>query len=131
MNLSQRLSAFCSLGKVVTNLSLSDRKTLAEKARNENAWFIEDSVLTALQGVSILLNEEKLSGWIKTYEIESLAPKTVGVAMAGNIPLVGFHDFLCVLMAGHNLKAKLSSQDASLIRFIAQKLVEIEPEFSP
>src|SRR6185295_8972657 len=121
MKLSQRVSAFCSLGKAIASLSLADRKSLAEKSRTENAWFIEDSVLTALQGVSVLLNEENLNAWVRQYEIDSPNGKTVGVAMAGNIPLVGFHDFLCVLMAGHKLKAKLSSQDSSLMKFVAQK----------
>ncbi len=130
MNLSERLEAFCSLGDAITNLSMSDSKALAEKARNENPWFTEENVLMALMGIRVILNKRKLTTWAQTYRPEPTESKTVGVVMAGNIPMVGFHDFLCVLISGHSLKAKLSSQDTILLKFIFQKLIEIEPRFS-
>ena len=130
MKLSQRIDAFGRLGEVIRRLGLSDRKMLAEKARNENAWFTEESVMLSLRGIEVLLEHSKLESWAMSYSPEPSAVKTIGVAMAGNIPLVGFHDFLCVLIAGHRLKAKLSTQDTVLLRFILQKLLDLEPRFS-
>src|SRR5690606_22240689 len=63
------------------------------------------------------------------YQLEPAASKTVGVVMAGNIPLAGFHDFLSVLISGHNLMMKCSSKDTVLPTFLADKLIEIEPRF--
>ena len=129
IKLPARIEAFCALGTVIKALGLSDRKDVAEKARNENPWFTEDSVALALKGIETLLEKDGLNSWATSYSTEPAVPKTIGVAMAGNIPLVGFHDFLCVLISGHRLKAKLSSQDSVLLKFIWQKLVEIEPQF--
>ena len=76
----------------------------------------------------------KLTAWLNAYPIQvemgvNRTPATVGVVMAGNIPAVGFHDLLCVLLSGHRLLAKLSSQDFVLIHYLIQKLVEINPAF--
>lgn len=130
MKLSQRIDAFGRLGEVIRRLGLSDRKMLAEKARNENAWFTEESVMLSMRGIEVLLEHNKLEFWAMSYSSEPATVKTIGVAMAGNIPLVGFHDFLCVLMAGHRLKAKLSTQDTVLLKFILQKLLDLEPRFA-
>lgn len=130
MKLTERLEAFYKLGDVIGNLGLSDRNALAEKALNENPWFIEASVMLALNGAALLLEGEKLKHWALSYSPEPTSPKTVGVAMAGNVPLVGFHDFLTVLMSGHTLRQKLSSKDSVLLKFIQKNLVEIEPRFS-
>jgi hypothetical protein len=79
-----------------------------------------------------MLEEEKLNEWILSYKQKhtALNPHKIGVVMAGNIPLVGFHDLLCVLISGHILYAKLSSQDSALIKNIAKILIEIEPDFA-
>ncbi len=130
MNLSARISAFGTLGETLAGLGLNQRKALAEKARNENPWFTEENVVLALKGIERLLEGSKLNTWARFYCPESTSMKTVGVAMAGNIPLVGFHDLLCVLISGHRMKAKLSSQDSVLLKFVLLKLVEIEPQFS-
>ena len=129
ITLSDRIEAFCALGTEIKALGVSVRNVVAEKARNENPWFTEESVVLALKGIETLLKKEDLNSWAMSYSPEPAFSKTVGVAMAGNIPLVGFHDFLCVLISGHRLKAKFSSQDSVLLKFIWQKLVEIEPRF--
>ena len=79
----------------------------------QNPWFSEVSVRQSLGGLATWLDQEQLDTWLHPYAFAS-KPKTVAVIMAGNIPLVGFHDFLCVLMSGHHAKCKLSSQDALL-----------------
>lgn len=130
MNFSVRLHAFEVLGERLRSLDLDAKRTLAEKARNENPWFTEDNVLLALRGVEQLLDGGKLLKWAESYSPNYRVCKTVGLATAGNIPLVGFHDFLCVLMSGHKLKAKLSSQDSVLLKYILAQLIEIEPGFA-
>jgi hypothetical protein len=57
-------------------------------------------------------------------------PKTIAIIMAGNIPLVGFRDFLAVLISGHKILCKLSSKDKILLPYLAKKLIEIEPKFA-
>jgi hypothetical protein len=79
-------------------------------------------------GQRCLLNPN-LTQWLSNYTIPEVAPKRVGVIMAGNIPLVGFHDFLSVLITGHHLVAKTSKEDQTLIKKIAEILIAIEPEF--
>ncbi len=129
MKLSARINAFSRLGNELGKMSLPERMGLAETVRNENPWFVEDSVLLAIKGVVELLDEGRLNSWAQSYYPEPILPRTIGVAMAGNIPMVGFHDLLCVLMSGHRLKAKLSSQDSVLVKSLVSRLVEIEPRF--
>jgi hypothetical protein len=76
------------------------------------------------------LQEKKLDQWFDRYNIpENIQPKTIGVVMAGNIPLVGFHDFISVLASGHRIKAKLSSNDRLLLPLLAKYLIYLNPEF--
>ncbi len=95
-----------------------------------NAWFTPKSVLSAVQAIAAVLNQEKLTAWLSAYELPAVnAPKTVGLILAGNIPLVGFHDVLCTLAAGHNAQIKASSQDARLIKYMLKQLAQIDPAF--
>lgn len=99
-------------------------------AGQENTWFTKDNIHLALKAVSRWLEKDKLSQWLELYpEIEAKNRKiaTVGVVMAGNIPMVGFHDFLCVLLSGNKLYAKLSHSDSRLLTFITNRLITIEP----
>jgi len=101
-------------------------------AEQENPWFTQDNIHNALKGISLWLDKDKLSKWLSAYPELSTGnkkPLIVGVIMAGNIPLVGFHDFLCVLFSGNILRAKLSHSDSRLLTFLANKLIEIEPEW--
>jgi len=93
-----------------------------------NSWFTEAWVDTAVDNiVSAFLDEDKLKAWAAAYA-PPRAVKTVGMVMAGNIPLVGFHDFLCGFISGHRLVLKLSSKDEVLLRHLAGKLSEWAPE---
>lgn len=129
MTLPERLHAFVSLGESLKSLPESERAALAAKAKAENGWFTDDAVALAFEGLQVMLEPGNLQAWVASYPIQSTSSKTVGVAMAGNIPLVGFHDFLCVLMAGHNLLYKPSSKDTVLLEFILGKLTSVEPRF--
>ncbi|MFK8036866.1 MAG: acyl-CoA reductase [Crocinitomicaceae bacterium] len=136
------LSAFgCVLDDICEKLSYSEsNKTICEvlyakfedgivKAKVHNGWFTIDNIFQALSGISIWLKKESLNDWLINYNIESLQSKTVGLIMAGNIPLVGFHDFLAVFLSGHHSKIKLSSDDNILWPIIIEILIELNPEF--
>lgn len=130
MTLSERLAAFVSLGEKLKNLDPEQKQDFLFRARNSNSWFDERNVTNALNGIIYLLDKQNLEDWLFVYKLDQEIPKKVGVVMAGNIPMVGFHDFLCVLLSGHHLYAKLSSDDSILIKLIAQWLIEIEPRFA-
>lgn len=98
-----------------------------ERARNRNAWFDTESINMAVQGIADrFLKEELLTEWINSYPAPKHSVK-VGIVMAGNIPLVGFHDFLCGFITGHSLFIKLSSKDDVLLRHLVDKLIEWQP----
>ncbi|MFP4289271.1 MAG: acyl-CoA reductase [Bacteroidales bacterium] len=143
-SLKQRLNAFIKLGdNIQTVLHSNDPKNLSESQKTlwkqikesaiYNPWFTEENVVAALQGIAQMLEKEKIEQWISDYPqnyFQPTKPKTVAVIMAGNIPLVGFHDMLCVLISGNILLGKLSGQDNHLPVILTEMLIEIEPDFS-
>ncbi len=126
----ERLAAFVALGRRLAALSADELTELAARARNQNSWFDAPNVTAAVQGVARLLAEEPLRHWAARYLPEPTAVRQIGVVMAGNIPLVGFHDALCVLLSGHELLAKLSTDDTYLMTWVLHTLTEIEPHFA-
>lgn len=99
-----------------------------DRAVGANAWFTPAHVSLAIENVTDqFLQKDKLERWIAGYKMP-VATKKVGIVMAGNIPLVGFHDFLCGFVSGHNLLIKLSSKDEILLKHLFGKLTEWEPE---
>ncbi|MEJ1242394.1 acyl-CoA reductase [Chryseolinea sp. T2] len=129
MRVDERISAFSMLGKELSSLDEDTFQSLAFRAKNENAWFTVDSVRMAVRGITSWLDAGKLLAWTSGYNL-NVAPCTIAIVMAGNLPLVGFHDFLCVLIAGHKVMIKTSSKDTVLIKYIIDALVRIEPRFS-
>ncbi|PSR56328.1 acyl-CoA reductase [Adhaeribacter arboris] len=129
MNLEIRLQAFVQLGHQLHALTLEQVQELTQQARRQNAWFDEPNVKHALNSLAAMLNEPQLRTWLAAYNLENLQPRKVGVVMAGNIPLVGFHDLLTVLLSGNYLYAKLSSEDTFLPKWLVQQLVAIQPKF--
>jgi len=102
---------------------------LVEQCYLYNGWFTKENVLKALQGIVLLLEENNLAAFCKQVN-KAKSPKTVAVIMAGNIPAVGFHDFMCVLLSGNKILIKPSSDDKFLITFFADFLKEVEPDFN-
>ncbi|MFA6924657.1 MAG: acyl-CoA reductase [Bacteroidales bacterium] len=97
-----------------------------------NGWFTEENVRTAISSIAQNLSKEKLEKWLKKYPENTLnknEAKRIAVILAGNIPMVGFHDLLCVLATGNVFIGKLSSQDNKLLPFISEILFKLEPEF--
>ena len=130
MEIEERVAAFVQLGEYIKNLPEEKFKSLAESIRLENPWFTEDSVRMAVSGILIYLDEKNLWNWIKPYSPVQHTPKLILLIMAGNIPGAGFHDFLCVLVNGDAAVIKLSSKDTVFMKFLAKRLVEINPNFS-
>ncbi len=101
-----------------------------EQSRAHNPWFTTRETSRALDALGRMLQKDKLESWAGRYKKQLQEPrvsKTVAVIMAGNIPLVGFHDFMCVLMAGHRFLGKLSSQDPVLPVTVARMLTRHAP----
>ena len=98
-------------------------------AQEHNSWFTKEAILEALSSWSKALTDSNLHTFTKEYKSTSTSSKKVAIVMAGNIPLVGFHDFLTVLVAGHAVLVKQSSNDKHLLPFLAKYLEHIDPYF--
>jgi hypothetical protein len=144
MNLEERIKSFAHLGETLRN-SLNDNfvtnagtgrdrsllNTLVDNQQKNNPWFTPENVRRAITAIAEELTEENLIKWTNAYPRLNgkIKPVRVGIIMAGNIPLAGFHDFLSVLITGHNLIAKTSSKDDELIVYISNLLCSINPGF--
>lgn len=128
MNVHARINAFSLLGQTLKNISDDAFQTLAEQTARENPWFTKENVRMAMDGIIHLTQKEKLEQWVSSYSPRDQSKK-IALVLAGNIPLVGFHDLLSVLISGNNALIKPSSKDSVLLKFIIQKLNDIEPAF--
>ncbi|GGZ90538.1 acyl-CoA reductase [Algibacter mikhailovii] len=145
MQLQERINAFVKLGDFLRQFSNQDIskaeniefndiffdgfKHLLKIAQEHNGWFTLENIQFALKSWSDALTLENLNKWVKPYNIEETPPKQVAIIMAGNIPLVGFHDFLSVLIIGHRVLVKQSSNDKHLLPFLAKYLEYVAPKF--
>lgn len=137
MTKQQKIKTFEQLGAILTEaaqVSPNDRyaKQLAELAGSVNiynGWFSPENVFSSFAALGKMLSKENLEKWLSGYSFKDITPKNIGLIMAGNIPLVGFHDMLCVLMSGHKAIIKASSNDQQLPKCIVEILISLEPEF--
>ena len=126
----QRIEAFAQLGEYL----LSDNPRLQqiiESAQYSNPWFTAPNIQEAVKATALNLSEDLLQDWLASYLFDGETEKTVGLVLAGNIPLVGFHDILCVLCAGFSVQIKPSSDDPVLTAHLLAKLQDICPAFVP
>jgi hypothetical protein len=123
------LREFCNSKEIDSNWSAVFNEAI-RIAKHHNGWFTEENVLFALKGWGELLTEEKLDTWLSNYQLKTKQSITVVAIMAGNIPLVGFHDFVSVLISGNKFMGKLSSNDKTLLPLIANFLIETEPSLN-
>jgi len=138
MTLKERVGSFAELGEILRN-SLSGSMTrftsqlenLIDNQQFKNPWFTPENVRLAIKSIADELTYENLNKWTARYPALTSAKGifNVGVVMAGNIPLVGFHDFLSVLITGNKIISKTSSKDSELIVFISDMLCEINSGF--
>jgi len=112
------------------DLFFDDFVKLIELSQSHNGWFIPEQVYFSIQSWANALTEENLNKWLSDYNFENVKQKTVGLIMAGNIPLVGFHDFLSVVITGHKALVKTSSNDQHLIKFLANYLIAVDTNIS-
>ena len=104
-------------------------KNLILSSSNSNAWFTQAEVERALSSLHFMLSGDDLEKWFENITL-SASPKKIGLILAGNIPMVGFHDVLCVLATGNTALLKLSSSDDKLLPALLTELVRIEPLLS-
>lgn len=130
MELSQRIKGLVGLGKYLSHVHPDDLEDLIYTVGGRNSWFDKENVLHAIEGLKTLLGQEKMEQFVQQYNLEPASEKTIGIVMAGNLPAVGFHDLLLVLLTGSKAVVKLSQQDEVLMKFLIKALFEIEPGFS-
>jgi len=139
MNLEERIHSFIALGELLRDYPDKMKteygrllQVAAGKSEEENPWFMHGSIQSALNAIGESLTREKLERWLDPYKdqlIYTQSPKKIGLVMAGNIPAVGFHDFISVLISGNILIAKLSARDKCLLPVIAKILCLINPSW--
>jgi len=145
MNLKTRIDAFVELTNFMKAVATKNESEIdsflveeykqmlkiIEQYRYVNPWFTEELIISQLKALSRQAGRKKIENWIFPYsdKISIQKVKRIGVVMAGNIPLVGFHDFLSVLITGNVFVGKLSSKDDKLPAKIAEVLIKIEPNF--
>ncbi|HYX07578.1 MAG TPA: hypothetical protein VE912_12680 [Bacteroidales bacterium] len=150
LTLDKRIETFAVLGRFLKQFSRQGEENPDLKKLNDewfaatdehfrnahiyNPWFTEEFVRIAVEAISYMLEENKLRKWISIYNSEEFddnkQTKQIGVVMAGNIPLVGFHDFLCVLLSGYTFQGKLSSKDQYLMKLMADLVCAINSDFA-
>lgn len=127
MSLDQRIKSLVAVRNVldqflnkkyVDSQTYSEFKNLISLAEIKNPWFTEKSILSVLTYWNSVLTEETLTNWLSNYAIKFNKSKLIGLVLAGNIPMVGFHDCISTLLTGNQAKIKLSSKDSVLIPFL-------------
>ena len=102
-----------------------------DKAEQQNSWFTRANVIFAFKSWSEALSENNVQQWLSQYQLpQTTSPKKILIIMAGNLPLVGFHDLLCVLVAGHKAIVKLSSDDRVLLPYLITQIRTFAPEWA-
>ena len=146
MDLQLRINAFVQLGQFLSQFSREGIHRKEDIHHNElffegfshqiklasenNGWFTKENILFSVEGWTEQLTNDNLSKWLEKYAFaKAKNRKTVAIIMAGNIPLVGFHDFLSVLISGHHVIVKQSSNDKHLLPFLAKYLEYVDPNF--
>ena len=144
MTLENNKNAFIELGKFLNQFSYNENLKESSVINNDlffddfidliklslshNGWYTHDNVVFAIQSWAEALTKDNLDKWLSGYDFSNVNTKNVGIVLAGNIPLVGFHDFLSVLVSGHKVLVKTSSNDQHLLPFLAKYLVSVEPD---
>ncbi|GGG45965.1 acyl-CoA reductase [Bizionia arctica] len=145
MNLEERIQAFATLGDFLSQFSTNGIvkkesipyndlffegfKHQLKLAKEHNGWFTNENILFTLDNWSNALTNSNIKQFVQNYSFKEIDSKKVAIIMAGNIPLVGFHDFFCVLLSGHNVLVKQSSNDKHLLPYLAKYLEYAAPGF--
>jgi hypothetical protein len=138
--LDQRIDSLNELGKLFKYVSNNNRDSVhefwVEKLQEQitlafqyNSWFTKEYILLSFNNWSKELNKNNLKSWVKNYNTKDCSDKTIAIIMAGNLPLVGFHDFICAVLLNYNCLIKLSSDDKILIPVILDFIESLIPGF--
>jgi len=133
MDLRHRIELICLLGEYIKH-DENHWNSQKNRAALLNAWFVPEFIEQSVKNIcENFLEEKKINEWINQYPDLKKAknPKKVGIVMAGNIPLVGFHDMLSVFISGNISVIKVSSKDEVLIKHLVNKLIEFDAEVAP
>lgn len=144
MTLAERKNAFIELGYFLGQFSLNNSikkntaphndlfferfEALIQLSQSHNGWFTPEQVYFAIESWSQALSPKNMDKWLQNYDLKPVTEKYIGLILAGNIPLVGFHDFLCVLISGHKVVVKISTKDQFLLPFLAEYLIAVQPK---
>lgn len=126
MNLQDRILLLVKLGAYIEENG-EQWQLVKGKAQRQNGWFVQEFIDLAANNISqYFLQKDELQKWVVAYNLpnENPSPKTIGLVMAGNIPMVGFHDLLCCFISGNKTIIKLSTKDDVLIKHLVEKLYE-------
>jgi len=139
-----KINSFVALGDFLSQFSLDSNlrkqgvlnndaffdsfEAILELSQSHNGWFTKEQVYFSVNSWVEALTETNLNEWLLNYDFSKVTPKKVGLILAGNIPLVGFHDFLSVLITGHTVLIKTSSNDQHLIKFFANYLISVDKD---
>ena len=148
MTIETKKSVFVALGNFLSQFSehntapkegvlynetfFNEFENLIQLSQSHNGWYTPEQVYHSIQSWSEALTEVQLTEWLSKYNwetTEDYTPKTIALILAGNIPLVGFHDFLSVLISGHKVLVKTSSNDQHLLPFLAKYMIAVDPSF--
>jgi hypothetical protein len=146
MTLETKKSVFVELGKFLSQFSEENTIKRPDVLQNElfftafvdliklsqshNGWYTPEQVYFSIQSWAKALSVTNLNKWLSAYPIDATKSKCIALILAGNIPLVGFHDFLSVLITGNTVVIKTSSNDQHLLPFLAKYIIAIEPQFA-
>ena len=145
MTLETKKSVFVELGKFLSQFSEKNTSKdpavlhnhtffeafidLIKLSQSHNGWYTPEQVYFSIQSWAEALTKENLNQWLSAYDLEQNKIKNIALILAGNIPLVGFHDFLSVLISGNTVLVKTSSNDQHLLPFLAKYIIAVEPEY--
>ncbi len=138
MNINRRIELISDIGEFLKNYldedfdnSTDDKlvkfKDIITKAQSKNPWFTDENIKVNLTYWSNKLTKHNLNKWLSKYNLNNISRKNIAIIMAGNIPLVGFHDFICVFLSGHNSVIKLSNSDNFILPFLTD-LMKVSSE---
>ena len=138
MNINRRIELISDIGEFLKNYldedfdnSTDDKlvkfKDIITKAQSKNPWFTDENIKVNLTYWSNKLTKHNLNKWLSKYNLNNILRKNIAIIMAGNIPLVGFHDFICVFLSGHNSVIKLSNSDNFILPFLTD-LMKVSSE---
>jgi len=130
LTISQRINSLVLLRKQLSSLSSPELSAIYEKAATDNPWFTIENIKSSLSAIrDQYLTPEALHTMVSRYKVDdNIHSKKIGLILAGNVPLVGFHDILCCYLTGHISMLKYSDKDKILIPYLLDKLIQIQSE---